>query len=162
MVIKYQWKKMLIEPVWTQSEDYPCIGVAQIPLCLAWALTIHKIQGSTLTMAEMDLGDSVFEYGQTYVALSRIQNLDGLYLSAFQPRKIKANPTVKEFYRGIPENSYALGENPFRQFAHIEEELGEDDYELPIADYVSVPSADASPVIVAEVVSDPNIKVIRL
>lgn len=169
MVLFSNGKKMMIEPVWTQSEDYPCIGVAQIPLCLAWALTIHKIQGSTLTMAEMDLGDSIFEFGQTYVALSRIQDLNGLYLSAFQPRKIKANPTVKEFYRGIPENSYALGENPFRQFAcsssDLEIELTEDDYDattMPQANLVNVPLAEASPVIVAEVVCDPNIKVIRL
>jgi hypothetical protein len=112
-------KKMAIEPIWSQSEDYPCIGVAQIPLCLAWALTIHKIQGATLTMAEMDLGDSVFEYGQTYVALYRIRSLDGLYLSAFQARKIRANPTVKEFYRSIPEISIPLGKekNVFAQFA---------------------------------------------
>lgn len=96
--------RTVIEPVWIQSEEYPCIGIAQIPLCLAWALTIHKIQGATLAMGEMDLGDSVFEYGQTYVALSRIQSIEGLYLSAFQPRKIKANPLVKEFYRGIPES----------------------------------------------------------
>jgi len=154
--------KRMIEPVWSQSEDYPCIGVAQIPLCLAWALTIHKIQGSTLTMAEMDLGDSVFEYGQTYVALSRIQNLDGLYLSAFQPRKIKANPIVKQFYREIPENSCAVDENPFRQFAYVEEELDEEKYDLPIADSVVVACADATPVVIAEVVRDPNIKVIRL
>jgi len=133
-------KKMAIEPIWTQSEDYPCIGVAQIPLCLAWALTIHKIQGATLTMAEMDLGDSVFEFGQTYVALSRIQSLDGLYLSAFQPRKIKANPTVKEFYRSIPENSRDVGgaekggaekggENPFSQYEYKPEELVAEEYE---------------------------------
>lgn len=109
-------KKMLIEPVWVQSDDYPCIGIGQIPLCLAWALTIHKIQGATLAMAEMDLGDSVFEYGQTYVALSRIKDLDGLYLSAFQPRKIKANPIVKEFYRGIPDWDYEIPENIFREF----------------------------------------------
>ena len=83
-------------------------------------------------------------------------------MSAFQPRKIKANPTVKEFYRGIPENSYTLGENQFRQFAYVEEELGEEKYDLPIADSVVLPCADASPVIVAEVVRDPNIKVIRL
>lgn len=95
--------RMEIEPIWTQSDEYPCIGIAQIPLCLAWAMTIHKIQGATLTMAEMDLGMSVFEYGQTYVALSRIKNLEGLYLSAFQPRKIKANPLVKEFYKQIPD-----------------------------------------------------------
>jgi hypothetical protein len=92
-----------------------------------------------------------------------------LYLSAFQPRKIKANPTVKEFYRGIPENSYALGENPIRQFAcsssDLERELTEDDYDattIPQANLVNVPLAEASPVIVAEVVCDPTIKVIRL
>ena len=88
-----------IAPHFWQSEDYPTLAVGQIPLCLAWALTIHKIQGATLKMAEMDLGYSVFEYGQTYVALSRIQSLDGLYLSSFHPQKIKANPKVIEFYK---------------------------------------------------------------
>jgi len=113
---------MPMEPIWQQSEEYPCIGVGQIPLCLAWALTIHKIQGATLTMAEMDLGNSVFEYGQTYVALSRIRNLEGLYLSAFQPRRIRANPLVKEFYEKIPpvtieETPLVETANPFAVFA---------------------------------------------
>jgi ATP-dependent DNA helicase PIF1 len=161
-------KKMMIEPIWTQSEDYPCIGVAQIPLCLAWALTIHKIQGATLTMAEMDLGDSIFEYGQTYVALSRIQSLEGLYLSAFQPRKIKANPTVKEFYKSIPENSRPVGREPdntngniFSNFEYkADQELEYED--IPIATDVSNIVAEAVAIPVAEVVRDPNIKVIRL
>lgn len=111
---------MAIEPVWYQSEEYPCIGVGQIPLCLAWALTIHKIQGATLTMAEMDLGNSVFEFGQTYVALSRIRNLEGLYLSAFQPLRIRANPLVKDFYEKIPPIDFeepVPTENPFAVFA---------------------------------------------
>jgi ATP-dependent DNA helicase PIF1 len=95
--------KRAIEPIWIQSEEFPCIGVGQLPLCLAWALTIHKIQGATLSIAEMDLGNSVFEFGQTYVALSRIKGIDGLYLSAFQPKRIKANPLVKLFYKQIPE-----------------------------------------------------------
>jgi len=97
-------RRMEIEQIWTQSDEYPCIGIGQIPLCLAWAMTIHKIQGATLTMAEMDLGLTVFEYGQTYVALSRIRSLEGLYLSAFHPKKIKANPVVCEFYEKIPES----------------------------------------------------------
>ena len=107
--------QMTIEPVWSQSDEYPCIGIGQIPLCLAWAMTIHKIQGATLTMAEMDLGLSVFEYGQTYVALSRIKNIAGLYLSAFQPKKIKANPLVREFYDQIPD--IPIG---FIQRCHVE------------------------------------------
>ena len=50
----------------------------------------------------MDIGQSIFEYGQTYVALSRIKSLEGLYLSAFHAHKIKANPRVTEFYDTIP------------------------------------------------------------
>lgn len=91
-----------IQPKYWQSEEYPKIAIGQYPLCLAWALTIHKIQGATLTMAEMDIGQSIFEYGQTYVALSRIKSLDGLYLSDFQSERIAANPKVVAFYNTIP------------------------------------------------------------
>jgi len=84
-----------------QSDDYPTLAIMQIPLCLAWALTIHKIQGASMSMAEMDLGNAIFEYGQTYVALSRIRTLDGLYLSSFMPNKIKANPKVVAFYESF-------------------------------------------------------------
>ena len=98
-------KTMRIAPVQRQSEEYPCLSVSQIPLCLAWALTIHKIQGATLQIADIDIGKSIFEYGQTYVALSRIQTLDGLYLSEFYPHRIKANPTVIAFYESFPKVS---------------------------------------------------------
>lgn len=94
-------RKIISKHEW-QSDEYPALTIAQYPLCMAWALTIHKIQGATMSMAEMDLGNSVFEYGQTYVALSRIKSLDGLYLSAFKAEKIKANPKVARFYREIP------------------------------------------------------------
>lgn len=85
-----------------QSEEYPTIVAAQIPLRMAWALTIHKMQGATLDMAEMDIGKSVFEFGQTYVALSRVRSLQGLYLTEFWPHKIKAHPLVIAFYDGLP------------------------------------------------------------
>jgi len=94
-------KKIITKHEW-QSDEYPLLTIAQYPLCMAWAMTIHKIQGATMAMAEMDLGNSVFEYGQTYVALSRIKSLDGLYLSAFKADKIKANPKVTKFYQAIP------------------------------------------------------------
>jgi len=94
-------RKIISKHEW-QSDEYPALTIAQYPLCMAWAMTIHKIQGATMSMAEMDLGNSVFEYGQTYVALSRIKSLDGLYLSAFKADKIKANPKVSKFYREIP------------------------------------------------------------
>ena len=84
-----------------QSEDYPTIAVGQIPLTLAWALTIHKIQGATLNMATIDVGSQIFECGQTYVALSRIKSIDGLYLTAFNPQKIKVNKKVQDFYEAL-------------------------------------------------------------
>jgi len=86
--------------VW-MSDNIPGIGISQIPLILAWALTIHKSQGATLDSAEIDVGSSIFECGQTYVALSRIKSLDGLYLTGFDPTKIRINKKVKEFYESL-------------------------------------------------------------
>jgi len=106
---------MKVAPHQRQSEEYPCIIVSQIPLCLAWALTIHKIQGATLDMAEMDIGRSIFAAGQSYVALSRVKTLDGLYLSEFNSTKIKANPLVIEFYNSFPQ----MGEDEMRQSVPI-------------------------------------------
>lgn len=99
---------MPIEKHYWQSSEYPCVAVGQIPLCLAWALTIHKIQGSTMSMAEIDIGLTIFEYGQVYVALSRIRSLQGLYLLNFNPNKIKANPKVVDFYDNIPKNKIIM------------------------------------------------------
>lgn len=93
--------RLPMPPIAWQSETYPTLSVHQIPLRLAWALTIHKIQGATMDIAEMDIGHSVFEYGQIYVALSRIKSLDGLYLLNFRPEKIRANPKVVAFYQEI-------------------------------------------------------------
>jgi ATP-dependent DNA helicase PIF1 len=89
-----------------QSEEYPILAVGQIPLKLAWAMTIHKSQGATLSMGEIDIGNTIFECGQTYVALSRIQSLEGLYLRAFNPTKIRVNTKVQDFYRKIPKYTY--------------------------------------------------------
>jgi ATP-dependent DNA helicase PIF1 len=110
---------MKVAPHQRQSEEYPCIIVSQIPLCLAWALTIHKIQGATLDMAEMDIGRSIFAAGQSYVALSRVKTLDGLYLSEFNSTKIKANPLVIEFYNSFPQ----IGEDEILQ--NIPVQMGE-------------------------------------
>lgn len=89
-----------------QHEEYPTITIGQYPLVLSWAMTIHKIQGATLPKAEIDIGTSIFECGQTYVALSRVQSLDGLYLTSFDPSKIRINLTVLEFYNQFPKMDY--------------------------------------------------------
>jgi ATP-dependent DNA helicase PIF1 len=90
-------RKTMEYHVWN-SETHPALGVKQIPLIYAWAITIHKAQGVSLEMAQIDAGSSIFECGQTYVALSRIKSLAGLYLTAFDPQKIKVNRKVQEFY----------------------------------------------------------------
>jgi ATP-dependent DNA helicase PIF1 len=83
------------------SDNIPGIGVSQIPLILAWAITIHKSQGTTLDMATIDVGNGIFETGQTYVALSRVKTLDGLYLISFDINKIKINSKVQQFYNNL-------------------------------------------------------------
>jgi ATP-dependent DNA helicase PIF1 len=85
------------------SEDLEGVGIRQIPLILAWAVSIHKCQGMTLGIAEVDIGSSVFECAQSYVALSRVKTLWGLFLKSFDPRKIRADPRAVEFYRNLGE-----------------------------------------------------------
>jgi len=69
-------------------------------------MTIHKSQGASLDYAQLDLGNTVFADGQTYVGLSRVRSLEGLYLSAFNPLRIRANPLVRAFYESIPDVDY--------------------------------------------------------
>lgn len=80
---------------------YKGVTKMQIPLKLAWACTIHKIQGQTLDSVIVDCGRTVFECGQTYVALSRVKDLDSLYLLDFDEDKIRVNPKVVEFYDNL-------------------------------------------------------------
>jgi len=83
------------------SEKIPTVAVKQIPLILAWAITIHKSQGASLDMAEIDIGEGIFECGQTYVALSRLNSIDGLYLKSFEPSRIIIHTKVRDFYDNL-------------------------------------------------------------
>lgn len=69
----------------------------QIPLILAWALTVHKCQGLTLNNVIISMED-IFENGQFYVALSRVKSLDGLYLKDFNKNKIRTNKDVIDWF----------------------------------------------------------------
>ena len=93
--------EIIMTPHIWQSDKIPNLGISQIPLILAWAVTIHKSQGATLEAAEIDVGSGIFECGQTYVALSRVKSLDGLYLSSFDAKRIRINKKVKDYYENL-------------------------------------------------------------
>lgn len=74
----------------------------QFPLRLAWAITIHKSQGQTYQSVAIDLSEGAFVHGQTYVALSRCQSLEGLYLtSPLRSEDIIVDQDVVEFMKHV-------------------------------------------------------------
>ncbi len=73
----------------------------QLPLDLSWGISIHKAQGITVDKAVIDIRHA-FEYGQAYVALSRVTSLNGLSLNhPLQKNFIKTNDAVKQFYSNL-------------------------------------------------------------
>jgi ATP-dependent DNA helicase PIF1 len=94
-----------ILPVHIESDKIPGVAVTQTPLIYAWAITIHKAQGATLHAAVVDVGAGIFESGQTYTALSRLSSIDYLYLTSFDPSKIKTDPLVISFYGKLNEKT---------------------------------------------------------
>lgn len=69
----------------------------QVPLILAWAMSIHKSQGQTMSRLKVDMG-KIFESGQAYVALSRATSLEGLQVLNFNKRSVQAHERVAQFY----------------------------------------------------------------
>jgi ATP-dependent DNA helicase PIF1 len=78
--------------------------IVQIPLRLAWAITVHKSQGQSLDTAAMDLSRA-FEYGQGYVALSRVRTLDGLHLLGWSAQALAVHPLVSRYDRDFQQAS---------------------------------------------------------
>ena len=75
---------------------------SQLPVVLAWAMTIHKSQGLTLSNVHLDLGRGAFETGQTYVALSRCRSLKTLSMArSIRSEDILVDPQAIEFYKAI-------------------------------------------------------------
>lgn len=90
-------RNIMISPMdWSVEENGKIKAkITQVPLRLAWAITVHKSQGMSLDAAIMDLS-GVFEYGQGYVALSRVRQMSGLYLLGMNNKSLEVHPDILE------------------------------------------------------------------
>ena len=96
-------KRIINLNVWTwenPAEGY-LATFKQIPLRLAWALTVHSSQGMTLDAATIDIGINVFEAGQAYTALSRVRSLEGLSITSLNFDSIVCAHPVQKFFKKI-------------------------------------------------------------
>ncbi|OGZ11654.1 MAG: hypothetical protein A3D67_00480 [Candidatus Lloydbacteria bacterium RIFCSPHIGHO2_02_FULL_51_22] len=95
VVRTFQGKKITAHPEEWRLEDGGTVraSLTQVPLRLAWAITIHKSQGMTLDTAEVDLSDA-FEPGMGYVALSRVRTLSGLKLMGLNETALSVHPKI--------------------------------------------------------------------
>lgn len=94
---------------WTLTEDGRVRAeVSQLPLRLAWAITIHKSQGMSLDAAEIDLSRA-FTPGMGYVALSRVRSLEGLYLQGLNNMAMNLHPQIYAFDISLRDQSGELG-----------------------------------------------------
>lgn len=104
----YDNKIMIAYPEEWKYEDNGVVRaiITQVPLRLAWAITIHKSQGMTLDAAEIDLGDA-FEPGMGYVALSRVRSLNGLKLMNLNEMALKVHPKILQHDQVFKDSSAA-------------------------------------------------------
>jgi hypothetical protein len=90
-------RSLVVEPAEWRIDDggRTLAQITQLPLRLAWAMTVHKSQGMSLDAAHMDLSNA-FEYGQGYVALSRVRTLKGLSLQGINERALEVHPEIRK------------------------------------------------------------------
>lgn len=115
-------RTVLVEPEDWAIEDEnekPLVSRVQLPLMLAWSLSIHKSQGQTLPKVKVDL-QRVFEKGQAYVALSRAVSREGLQVLNFDRSRIKAHDTVVDFYMTLVSADQAIEDLKLRNGGSLE------------------------------------------
>ena len=115
-------KRIVVSPAtWIVEEDGKMKAeVTQLPLRLAWAITVHKSQGMSLEAAEIDLTNS-FERGMGYVALSRLTSLEGLKLLGLNNIAMSVSEEILEFDKTLLEQSLS-SEDWFNDMPEAERE----------------------------------------
>lgn len=93
-------QKIIEKVEWELEMKDNFVKAKQVPLILAYSITIHKSQGLTLNSAVLDLADCFTDH-MVYVALSRLKNLDGLLLKSFNPSKISVNNKMLTFLKQL-------------------------------------------------------------
>ena len=103
--------QLLVRPTsWSLSrQGRQVASIYQLPLSLAWAITVHKSQGLTLEKARIDLRDA-FVFGMGYVALSRLRQLDDLYLRGFNYQSLTLDPQAQQLDNYLRQRSLAAGD----------------------------------------------------
>lgn len=124
----YNGRKVSLKPeLWAIEEDGRIkASVSQIPLRLAWAITVHKSQGMSLDNAQIDLSRS-FSYGMGYVALSRVRTLEGISLVGFNAEALRVDPNILEFDQELKNSSFS-NELLFKKLNKEEQEKLENDF----------------------------------
>lgn len=101
--VKFLNKKeySILPTVWKIKDKYT-IKKTQYPLKLAYSITIHKSQGTTIDFVETNISNkAIFEYGQVYTVLSRCKSLEGLKINGFDISSIKTHPKVIKYYNNL-------------------------------------------------------------
>jgi ATP-dependent exoDNAse (exonuclease V) alpha subunit len=113
-------KQIIVEPMeWSVEENGKIRAkIIQTPLRLAWAITVHKSQGMSMDGAIMDLSE-VFEYGQGYVALSRVRRLSGLHILGLNKKAFEVHPEILLKDKMFKEQSIDA-KNTFAELSRVE------------------------------------------
>lgn len=100
IISEFKWELKELKKVGSTMQRIVVASRTQYPLKIAYALTVHKSQGSTLDRAVIDISEA-FAEGQVYVALSRVRDLKSLSVSHFSHSRVKVNSECVNFYKNI-------------------------------------------------------------
>ena len=111
-------ERAIVVHEFTSELSFATVTRQQIPLKLAWAITIHKSQGLTLDYVVTNLR-SVFIPSQIYVSLSRVKCLEGLFLTGINFGRVGCDPVVKEFYEQLQQNDGTVKKKKVNAFSQL-------------------------------------------